>query len=91
MNPLGILFRNYSKYSASLLLNIRRVDKRKADETKLDPIMFSATERQPGQKIHWLKEEATMADYGLFIVANLMLDILLVIQVGQVFLWADYG
>jgi len=43
-----------------LLLNIRRVDKRKSEiETKLDPVTFAATEGQLGEKVRWMKEEAT--------------------------------
>lgn len=51
-----------------LLLNIRRVDKRKSEtETKLDPVTFAATEGQLGEKVRWMKEEATRVDPGLYI------------------------
>lgn len=51
-----------------LLLNILRVDKRKSEiETKLDPVTFAATEGQLGEKVPWMKEEATRVDPGLYI------------------------
>ena len=59
-----------------ILLNLRRVDRKKASvETQLPGITFAATEEELGQKVQRMKKNCTSMTTNLVFTACLMLDI----------------